>query len=34
MKKRKRSRIPSRTLYCFQKRVLAFLLAAAMILAM
>ena len=33
MKKRKRSRIPSRTLYCFQKRVLAFLLAAAMILA-
>ncbi|NNJ32151.1 InlB B-repeat-containing protein, partial [Lacrimispora defluvii] len=33
MKKRKRSRIPSRTLYCFQKRLLAFLLAAAMILA-
>ncbi len=33
MKKRKRSKIPSRTLYCFQKRLLAFLLAAAMILA-
>ncbi|MDF2888455.1 MAG: doubled motif anchor protein, partial [Lacrimispora sp.] len=32
MKKRKRFRIPMRTLYCFQKRFLAFLLAAAMIL--